>query len=475
MHLMRKSGLRLSLVAALCAAFAVGTAGVSSARTARPATFGATVTVDTAAKTIGGISGHFIGLSFESGTLNSGKFDNVGDLARLLKNLGSSVMRFGGTSVDESAYKGATAKTLAGLARLAKASGWTVLYSENLGTFSAKTAGAVTADAKRVSAALGSRLSAIACGNEPELFVRNGYRKAPYTEADFLKQDASCLAAVRAGAPKVTLAGPDTYVMRWLQGYKPSPADKVGWITHHYYPLGCGHGMNPAQLAVTALSPAQTRAEDTTFTQAATVARNNHAQLWIDETNTVGCGGASGFSDSYTTALWAVDYILSGAEHGVSGMNFHGGLSTSCTRYTPLCQTGRNEYAAMPVYYGMLFAHLLGSGNLLPVTVSTTSAAGNIAAFALRPLSGGGLRLIVENLSGQSASAALRLGGHPASASVLHLTGPSLLATSGVRIQGAAVAANGGFTPGKPDTVRCAAGTCPVTISPYTAVLVSVG
>jgi hypothetical protein len=474
MHLMRKSGLRLSLVAVLCAAFAAGTAGASSARTDRTATFGATVTVHTAAKTIGGISGHFIGLSFESDTLNSGQFDNVGDLARMLKNLGSSVMRFGGNSVDRASYKGATASALAGLARLAKASGWTVLYSENLATFSAGTASAVTADAKRVSAALGNRLSAIACGNEPELFVANKYRPASYTEADYLKEDASCLAAVRAGAPKAALAGPDSYQPYWLRGFKPGAAGKVSWVTYHYYPLGCSHGTD-AQLAATLLSSGQAAQEDTMFSMAATVARNNHAQLWIDETNTHACGGVSGLSDSYVSALWAVDFILTGAEQGVSGMNFHGGLSGSCKGYTPLCRTGSNEYAAMPVYYGMLFAHLLGSGNLLPVTVSTGSSAGSIAAFALRPLTGGGLRLIVENLSGQPASTALRVGGHPASASVLHLTGPSPLATSGVRIQGAAVAANGGFTPGKPDTVRCAGGSCPVTISPYSAVLVSVG
>jgi hypothetical protein len=85
------------------------------------------------------------------------------------------------------------------------------------------------------------------------------------------------------------------------------------------------------------------------------------------------------------------------------------------------------------------------------------------------------LRLIVENLSQYQADAALRVGGHPGSAAVLHLTAPSLLATSGVRIQGAAVTADGSFTHGTPDTVRCSSGSCPVTIAPYAAVLVTVG
>jgi hypothetical protein len=473
---MRNRRLRLAIVAAACAVSALGAggaAGASAARASAPAVYGATVTVDTSGKIAGEISSHYVGLSFESGTLASGKFDNVGDLARMLENLGSSVMRFGGSSVDQKSYKGASASVLAGLARLAKASGWTVLYSENLGTFSPKTSGAVTADARRASAALGSHLFAIACGNEPELYVKKGLRPASYTEADYLTEAASCLAAVHAGAPRAMLAGPDTFTVIWLLGYAPA-AGKVGLIADHYYPLGCTGGTD-AQLAAMLLSPALTAAEAARFSTLAGMARMAHKPLWLDETNSHACGGVPGLSNSYASALWAIDYMLTGAEHGVSGMNFHGALGTSCHGYTPLCQVAANEYAAQPVYYGMLFTHLLGSGHLLPVTVSTTSSAGNVVAFALRPLTGGGLRLIVENLTQYHASVALRVGGHPASATVLHLSGPSLLATSGVRIQGTAVAANGSFTPGKPDTVRCSSGSCPVTIAPYTAVLVSVG
>jgi hypothetical protein len=454
-------------------------AGVSDARAARPDVFGTTVTVNTSGKIAGGINSHFVGLSFESGGLNGGKFDNVGDLARLLKNLGSSVMRFGGNSVDRATFTGATASALAGLSRLAAASGWTVLYSENLGTFGPGTASAVTADARNVSAALGSQLSAIACGNEPDLYHHNGIRPASYSEGDYLKEAASCLAAIRAGAPAAGLAGPDTAGAGWLPGYAAREAGKAGWLDQHYYPMGCGlQGRTPAQFDDKLLSSGLRMTEAAFFDSAARAAKTAHAKLRMSETNTACGGGAPGASDSYAAALWVIDYMLTGAEHGVYGMNFHGGLGTGCTGYTPLCQVSAarpGEYAAQPVYYGMLFTRLLGSGHLLPVTVSATSSAGNVVAFALRPLTGGGLRLIVENLSKYHTSAVLRVGGHPSSATVLHLTAPSLLATSGVRIQAAAVAPDGRFTPGKPDSVRCGSGSCPVMIAPYTAVLVTIG
>ena len=438
----------------------------------RPEVYDTTITVNTSGKIVGEITDQYIGLSFESGTLNSGKFNNVRDLAQMLRNLGDSVMRFGGNSVDKS-FTGITPSALTGLARLAKASGWTVLYSENAGEFNAVT---VTADTREVSAALGDRLSAFACGNEPDFYRGNGIRPRTYTRSDYLREAAKWFAAIRAGAPSAPLEGPDTGATNWLAKYAMTEAGIVNWLGQHYYPLGCRlQGKAPEQLASTLLSPALTAKEVATFTRAAADAKMAGARLRISETNSACGGGAPGLSDSYAAALWVVDYLLTGAENGVNGMNFHGGLSTNCWGYTPLCQVGTNDYAARPIYYGMLFTHLLGSGPLLPVTASTSSTAGNVAAFALKSRADGSLRLIVENLSRYQTNVALRVSGHPDTGTVLHLTGPSLLATSGVEIQGATVAANGGFKPGKPDTVHCSSRSCSVTIAPYTAVLVAIG
>ncbi len=431
---------------------------------------GTTVTVNTSGKIAGEINSQYIGLSFESGTLNSGNFDNVGGLAQLLRNLGKSVMRFGGTSVDKS-FQGITTSALAGLVALAKASGWSVLYSENLGEFNAAR---VTAEAKAVSAALGSNLFAFACGNEPDQYIVKGIRRRTYTESDYLSEAAACFAAIRAGARRAPLEGPDTAASpKWLAEYAIKEAGTIKWLGQHYYPLDCPfHGKSPAQLASTLLSPAMTANEVAVFTRDAADAESAGADLWMTETQSACGGGAQGLSDSYAAALWVIDYLLTGAEHGVYGMNFHGGFNVNCQSYTPLCQVGTNEYVARPLYYGMLFTHLLGTGHLLPVTVSTSSS---VTAFALKPRIGNGLRLIVENLSRYQTDVALAVGGNPGTATVLHMTGPSLLATSGVEIQDAMVGADGSFKPGEPNTVHCTSGSCPVTIAPYTAVLVSVG
>ena len=470
--MLRGRGRRV-LAVGLCAASAVVLAAmVSQAGVAAPKTFAATVTVHTSAPALGRTGNQYIGLSFESGALNGGQFDAVGDLPQLLRNLGRSVMRFGGNSVDTS-FTGTTPGALAGLARLAKATGWTVLYSENLGHYNAS---AVTRDAHAVSAALGGRLAALACGNEPDLFRNLGLRPSSYTERDYISEELSCLGAIGAGAPGVPAEGPDTSGLGWLPGYAATGPGQLRWLGQHYYPMGCGLGdRSPAAFATAMLAAATAAREAAYFSAAARAAAAAGAALRMSETNSACHGGAIGVSDAYVSALWVVDYLLTGVEHGVTGFNFHGGLSTVCDGYTPLCQVGYDEYAAQPVYYGMLFTHLLGSGKLQPVTVTTPGPADHVTAFALQPRGGGGPRLLVEDLTATAAEVTLRVGGAPSSAAVLRLTGPSLLATSGVRIQGAAVAADGSFTPGPPDTIRCGSGSCRVTLAPYSAALVTVG
>lgn len=409
---MRIGGIRPAVVVAACAALAIGLAACAAAD-ARGAeqtgagpqrAFATTVTVHTGRAPVGQTSDHYIGLSFESGSLNSGKFDNVGDLAQLLRNLGRSVMRFGGNTVDQSFY-GITPNALAGLVRLAKASGWTVLYSEDLGHFNAAV---VTRDARAVTAALGRRLSALACGNEPDLFPNYRLRPPSYSESQYQAQESQCLTAVRAGARKAPIEGPDTAGNRWLPVYAAAEAGRLSSLGQHYYPMGCGlGGRSPAAFDATLLSAGQAAKEAAFFTEAATAARTARAPLRISETNTACNGGAPGASNSYASALWVVDYLLTGVEYGVSGFNFHGGLGSTCQGYTPLCQLWNNEYAAQPIYYGMLFTHLLGTGKLLPVTVAIANPGDHVTAFALRPSAGGGLRLIVENLTGDPADVTL--------------------------------------------------------------------
>jgi hypothetical protein len=452
------------------------TTGTPTPGTPTPGPPGSGTTVSVGASELGAgwIGDQYIGLSFESnsdtGGVNSGRFDTVGNLAQLMRNLGTGVIRFGGNSVDRH-YAGASAAALAGLARLARATGWSVLYSEDLAQYDAA---AVSRDVSHVSAALDGYLAGIDCGNEPDQYRGNGHRPASYTESQYIAEDAACLRGAAAAAPGVALAGPDTIGTSWLPAYGAQRDISVQWVNQHYYPTSCAKaGTTDAQLVSSLLSPEQVAREAGVFTATRNAAAAQSALPRISETDSAACDSAPGIANTYAAALWAIDYMLTGAEDGMDGMNFHTGLNTKCAYYSPLCGTHvRYQYAPQAEYYGLLFTHLLGAGQLLPVRVQSGL---NVTAFALTPFTGGGPHIMVENLSATPTTAALQVGGNPASATVLSLTAPSPLATRGITIQGAQVAADGSFTPGAPDTVGCAEGTCTVTIAPYTAVIVAVG
>jgi hypothetical protein len=460
------------VLAAACAFLCVFLMTGRAARADGIPVYYATVTVSASGKPVGSIASHFIGLSYESGTLNSGRYTSQGNLARLLSNLGSGILRFGGSTAD-TAFTGITPAALAALAGLAGAANWPVLYTEDLGHFNASQ---VAADAQAVSAALGGKLLAIGCGNEPDEYSGEGLRPPRYTLTQYLSDVGACYSAIRAGAPGVPLEGPDTGSLRsFLTGYVGKESHTISFIGQHYYSLGCTAPVtDPADWVGTLLSPGLADAEGAKLGGAAALARSAHLPLLITETASACHGGIPGLSDTYAAALWVIDYLLTGAAHGVHAMEFHGGLDTSCAGYTVLCKVASGTYAPQPVYYGLLFTHLLGQGTLLPVTASIYAKFGNLAAFALKP-GGGGLKVMLENLSSARAEVTVEPAGYQGAASMVRLAAPSLLATSGVTIEGESIGASGTFTPGQAEPVRCAIAGCAVSLPPYSAALVTAG
>jgi hypothetical protein len=446
------------------AAAALAALPASAARTTSAVSNGGSVRVHLFQPAVGTLPAGYLGLSFESGsTVNSGQLDNVGNLPRLLENLGTGGLRFGGNSVDRS-YLGVGPFALAGLARLVRATGWHVIYSVNLGNFSA---GRVTADARAVGRALRGRLTAIACGNEPDHYARGGIRPSSYTETDYLAEASTCIQAVHKGAPRARISGPNTFHLTWLPQYAAAEKGTISQLAEQYYPLNDCHGPNGN--AAKLLSRATAATEAQVISTAAASARTAGVPLQMTETNTAACGGITGVSNAYASALWAVDYLLTGAEHGAAGMNFHGSLTGGCNEYTPLCLVSGTQYTVQPVYYGMLFTHMLGTGRLLHVTVRS---AHNIAAHAVRAADGR-VRVVIENLSATGTTITVHAGAVTGSATVLHLTGPSLGATSGVRIQGRVVPASGMFTAGAPSRISCRSGACQVLVRAFSAVIIT--
>jgi len=357
-------GMRSRIGVAAAMVLAVG-AAVTVQQAASAATVPATVTVNLTGTPRGTLAAGYLGLSFEAnpvanGGVNSGKFDAKGDLPQLFRNLGTGTVRFGGNSVDRT-YAKATPAALQGLVRLADATGWRYVYSTNFGHYNAAN---TTADAAAVRAALGGRLKSLVCGNEPDLYVNNAYRPAGYSSSAYVTEVDNCLNVLRAQAPAIPLSGPDTAGPGWLANYASREHGRVTLLNDHHYPLSNCNGPNGTATGL--IAAAKRSSEAGLVASAATTARNNGMQLVMSEVNSAACGGIGGVSNTFASALWALDYVFTGVENGAAGMYFHGALDGGCSGYTVLCETAANQYRPQPLYYGLLFAAQAGPVRCCP-------------------------------------------------------------------------------------------------------------
>lgn len=444
------------------------------------------VTVDPS-RTLATLPADFTGLSFEASQLGqpAGAQWNAskGNYAALVGTLGTGVLRFGGNSLDRRtawlptggplptwASVAVTRADVQHLAAFSASTGWKVLLGINLGHFAASSA---HDEAAFAATALGPQLTAFECGNEPNVFT-NGLRPKPYPYPQYRSEWEACAQAVSPSGP---LAGPDTIGTAWTPGFISDEHGRLSLATQHFYALsGCGANHGTATVPAL-LSPATDARAVNTLRQVTQPAAPFMLPVRIGETNSVSCGGQAGVSDTYAAALWGLDDMLVLAENGAAGVNFHTG-ATSCNGYVVMCATSAADLAAnvftpRPLYYGMLMFHLVGSGQMLPTTVTAGSA--NITAYAVRRADGTTRVVVIDKdpTNHPAVTVTVKDGAAVGSARVLHLTGSSLDSPTGIAIQGATVDHNGHFTPGTPDQVPASGGGYAIALASGSAALIT--
>jgi hypothetical protein len=445
----------------------------------------------------------FLGLSFEASVLGSDLLDPArSNLPALLRDLGTGRLRFGGNSVDRVAAWTAdraaplppwatsrvTAADLARLGGLAAASGWKVDLGLTLGHPDPAGAGDEAAAAVRQ---IGRGLGTVQLGNEPDLLsnVRPGYTQAGY-RADV----AAYRASIAAAAPGTAVSGPDTALLAGLASYGADEGAPVKFLTQHFYPLTRCNGSRPTIGQLLSPSTLDTEARFAVMTVAA--GRALGLPVRLDETNSASCGGQDGVSNTLASALWVIEYLVTLAQHGVSGAGIQGGLA-ACRGYTPLCVPGATgaaagtapgidpiadaslgaaasrdgRLAAQPDFYGLLVVRQLEGGQWLRCTTNGPTP----AWLAAVKMPAGAVRLVIVNPSPSAATDIIvPVPGSSGRATLERLTGPSLGATSGVSLGGALVKGDGTWTPRADPTVADRADGVHVRVPPATAALLTI-
>jgi hypothetical protein len=436
----------------------------------------------------------FLGLSFEAAALDQLARDaHRGDLAGLLRSLGSGVLRFGGITADQNvawtdavtprpawASSVINAADLRAIGVLARRSGWRILLTVGLAHYEPTAAAREVAVAHE---ALGPFLAAVEIGNEPDAYGRHGLRELPWIAQGYEEEVTAYREAIAALTPGMPIAGPDVsgpgVFAEW--GAAEALAQTPALLTGHHYPLGCAQ--RPAPSIAALLSPTTRGREARSLATYLSISRSNSVPLRMDESNSVSCGGVAGISDTFASALWASAYITQAMAAGVAGINLEGNPA-NCTGYTPVCAPDPTAIAegrlrAEPVWYSLLLTRSLVGDRPLPTTITpegSPEGPPNLLAQSFSAPDHTLKVLIADDEPPGSGPVAVRLrvGSAVGAASVLRLTAPSPSATGGVLLAGRAVAADGSWhAPVRPPVLAAHSGIVAIELAPGSAALLS--
>ena len=467
----------------------IGAAAVITAPRAVCA-LGQTPTVRITAEEVIRIPGEFTGLSYESSQLSHPQFfsaDNH-DLIQFFRTIGDhGVLRLGGNMSEYTVWKPTasaegtpgetegpdpgngtnrifpvTPRSIDNLAGFLHATGWRLIYGLNLARGEVAS---VVEEAKYVTQTVGDRLIALQFGNEPDLFKRSGDRNQKWTYDEFITRWNEFYAAIRAHLPNVPIAGPDTSNPQWNSQFAKDVGHKVVLQTSHFYAEG--PPTDPRMTIDYLLHPGQ-RLQSYVM-QAIDVSKKSEIPYSMTEGNTCYAAGKAGVSDTFAAALWVVDFMLTVAQAGATGVNLHGGGDGL---YTPIAGSTREGYTARPIYYGMLLVKQLLGSTLLRTNIESTGR--NITAYAA--CTDYALQVVVLNSEPRATSCQIiAQAARPVeTGSMWRLEAPAISSTSGVMFANAAVTKGGLFHPDATEIVSFQNQSAIIHLAPYSAAFITV-
>jgi Glycosyl hydrolase family 79 C-terminal beta domain len=332
-------------------------------------------------------------------------------------------------------------------------------------------------------------IAAFEIGNEPNLYGaypwyrdRRGHvffaRRRGHYNLKAMTQDFTKWSKV---LPNVPLAGPALSAPGWMSGLGGflSAEPRVRIVTYHQYPLrACvTDPTNPLYATIPSLlSDSSSSGLAQSVAAYAAVAHARGLPFRLGELNTASCKGAVGVSDTFASALWALDALFNLAKVGVDGVNIHT-LPGSNYELSTFTQFPNGTWGAFvhPEYYGlMMFAQAFPPGaRLLPVVAPS----GPVKIWATTAPDGTTRVVLINKDTTAGHSVQLQLPGAVTGASLEWLQAPSVTSTSGVTLGGQTFGAQTttGAFPGPLSTTAAypTLGTYAIDLPPASAVMLT--
>jgi hypothetical protein len=342
--------------------------------------------------------------------------------------------------------------------------GWMLIYGLNMGTGTPKDA---ADEAAYVADVAGSKLIAFQLCNEPDLFFRNGIRKADYDFAQFAGEWRRFYEAIRARVPNASFGGPDTgYNNEWLVPFAKQFKQEATFLSQHYYAEG--PPTDPSMTIERLLRPnPKLEAE---FEGMKAVMNESGLPFRLAETNSCYQGGKQGVSDTFASALWSADLMYQLASAGGMGINFHGG---AYGWYTPIAGTREAGFLARPVYYGMLLFAEAGARQLVESKFEQVEQAPLLTAYGLRSKTGAIKVAAFNKNEDRSVRLAIDAGRRTQRVSALRLIAPRVDDTTDTTFGGAPVGASGEWSPARKEKLSDENGATVIELPAASAALIT--
>lgn len=289
-------------------------------------------------------------------------------------------------------------------------------------------------------------IRAFEIGNEPDLFPHDVLyttaqgrvyaRPRSYSVSAF----ASEFAQIRSALPAVPIAGPGYSGASWMSklGRFLTTERPISLVTFHRYPLSaCGTARtSPAYPTIAdLLANSASHGLANGVAPFAAIAHAHGLRFRIDEMNSVTCGGARGVSDTFASALWALDALFEMAHAGVDGVNIQTSPGGSYELFTVHQINGSWQAIVRPEYYGlMMFAQAATPGSRLLALSGTGSPL--VKSWATRAQNGTTRVVLINKDVAHAHTVHVTLAGVSGSAALQRLLAPSAHATSGVTFGG---------------------------------------
>jgi hypothetical protein len=251
-------------------------------------------------------------------------------------------------------------------------------------------------------------------------------------------------------------------------------------VTYHRYPLrACvtdpsakGYPTIPSLL-----SDASASGLARGLTHFTGVAHAHHRPFRLTELNSASCAGAPGVSDTFASALWALDTLFNMEGAGVDGVNFHMLPGSHYELFSP-SQTSSGQWQAFvhPEYYGLLmFAQAFPVGAR---RLKVGAPGGPVKVWATQDEAGNVRVTVINKDTANAHTVVVSVPGPTRTASLETLQAPSASSTSGVTLGGQTFGAETttGTLPGSPSTtpVNPGAGRYTVQVPAASAALLTV-